>query len=92
LYKKLEAALTTAQAYLLTTWPEHGDPREHMHQAAIQSLGLIEDKIMGNVERQSRQATRKGERRSSSAKPCKTSLANYQKKKDNKRGRRTQEI
>jgi hypothetical protein len=34
-----------AQAYLLTTQPETGDPREHMHQAAIKSLGLVEDKL-----------------------------------------------
>jgi hypothetical protein len=40
-----EAALVAAQAYLLTTQPEPGDPREHMHQAAIRSLGLIEDKL-----------------------------------------------
>jgi hypothetical protein len=33
-----EAALVAAQAYLLTTQPEPGDPREHMHQAAIRSL------------------------------------------------------
>jgi hypothetical protein len=30
-----EAALVVAHAYLLTTQPEPGDPREHMHQAAI---------------------------------------------------------
>jgi hypothetical protein len=30
-----EAALVEAQAYLLTTQPKPGDPREHMHQAAI---------------------------------------------------------
>jgi hypothetical protein len=30
-----EAALIAAQACLLTTQPEPGDPREHMHQAAI---------------------------------------------------------
>jgi hypothetical protein len=30
-----EAALVAAQAYLLTTRPEPGDPREDMHQAAI---------------------------------------------------------
>jgi hypothetical protein len=30
-----EAALVAAQAYLLTTQPEPGDLREHMHQAAI---------------------------------------------------------
>jgi hypothetical protein len=42
-----EAALIAAQAYLLTTRPEPGDPREDMHQAAIQSLGIVEDKIRG---------------------------------------------
>jgi hypothetical protein len=41
-----EAALIAAQAYLLTTRPELGDPREDMHQAALQSLGIIEDEIM----------------------------------------------
>jgi hypothetical protein len=40
-----EAALVVAQAYLLTTQPKPGDPREHMHQAAIQSLGLVEDML-----------------------------------------------
>jgi hypothetical protein len=25
--------------------PKPGDPREHMHQAAIQSLGLVEDRL-----------------------------------------------
>jgi hypothetical protein len=40
-----EAALVAAQAYLLTTQPEPGDPREHMHQVAIKSLGLVGDKL-----------------------------------------------
>jgi hypothetical protein len=40
-----EGALVAAHAYLLTTQPEPGDPREHMHQAAIKSLGLVEDKL-----------------------------------------------
>jgi hypothetical protein len=40
-----EAALVEAQAYLLTTQPDPGDPREHMHQATIKSLGLVEDKL-----------------------------------------------
>jgi hypothetical protein len=44
-----EAALVAAHAYLLTTQPKPRDPREHMHQAAIRSLGLIEDKLMGNL-------------------------------------------
>jgi hypothetical protein len=41
----LEAALVVAQAYLLTTQPKSGDPRKHMHQVAIRSLGLVEDKL-----------------------------------------------
>jgi hypothetical protein len=40
-----EATLLAAQAYLLTIQPEPGDPREHMHQAAIRSLGLVEDRL-----------------------------------------------
>jgi hypothetical protein len=40
-----EAALVAAHAYLLTTQPKPGDPREHMHQAAIRSLGLVENKL-----------------------------------------------
>jgi hypothetical protein len=39
------AALVAAQAYLLTTQPEPGDPQEHMHQAAIKSLGLVEGRL-----------------------------------------------
>jgi hypothetical protein len=44
-----EAALVAAQAYLLTTQPKPGDPREHMYQAAIRSLGLVEDKLRENL-------------------------------------------
>jgi hypothetical protein len=40
-----EAALVATQAYLLTTQPKPGDPREHMHQVAIKSLGLVEDRL-----------------------------------------------
>jgi hypothetical protein len=43
----LEAAQIAAQAYLLTTRPEPGDPREDMHQAAVRSLGIVEEKIRG---------------------------------------------
>jgi hypothetical protein len=42
-----EAALVATQTYLLTTQPRPGDPREHMHQAAIRSLGVVEDKLRG---------------------------------------------
>jgi hypothetical protein len=44
-----EAALIAAKAYLLTTQPKPGDPREQMHQATIQSLGLVEEKLKGNI-------------------------------------------
>jgi hypothetical protein len=40
-----EAALVAAHAYLLTTQPEPRDPQEHMHQAAIRSLRLVEDRL-----------------------------------------------
>jgi hypothetical protein len=40
-----EAALVAAHAYLLTMQPKPRDPCEHMHQATIQSLGLVEDKL-----------------------------------------------
>jgi hypothetical protein len=40
-----EATLVAAKAYLLTTQPKPGDLWEHMHQAAIRSLGLVEDKL-----------------------------------------------
>jgi hypothetical protein len=40
-----EVALVAAHAYQLTTQPNPGDPREHMHQAAIRSLELVEDRL-----------------------------------------------
>jgi hypothetical protein len=44
-----KAALIAAHAYLLTTQPKPGDPREQMHQAAIRSLGLVEEKLKGSI-------------------------------------------
>jgi hypothetical protein len=70
-----EAALVAAQAYLLTTQPKPGDPREHMHQAAIRSLGLVEDKLRGSIsekksthhsERQKEEVKRKSSRNETS--------------------------
>jgi hypothetical protein len=70
-----EAALVAAHAYLLTTQPKPGDPREHMHQAVIQSLGLVEDKLRGNIlekklthrsERQKEEVKRKSSRNETS--------------------------
>jgi hypothetical protein len=56
-----EEALVATQAYLLATQPELRDPWEHMHQATIRSLGLIEDKLMGNLPE--KKATHRKERR-----------------------------
>jgi hypothetical protein len=56
-----EATLVAAHAYLLTTQPKPGNPQEHMHQAAIRSLGLIKDKLMGNLPE--KKATHHKERR-----------------------------
>jgi hypothetical protein len=44
-----EAVLIATQAYLLTTQPKPGDPWEQMHQAVIRSLGLVEEKLKGNI-------------------------------------------
>jgi hypothetical protein len=43
--KTLETALVVAQAYLLTTQPAPGDPRESMHPAAIKGLWWIGYKL-----------------------------------------------
>jgi hypothetical protein len=40
-----EAALVAAQAYMFTTQPNRGDPREHMHRAALQGLRLVGNKL-----------------------------------------------
>jgi hypothetical protein len=36
--KTAETALVAAQTYIYTTRPSPGDPREHMHRAALQGL------------------------------------------------------
>jgi hypothetical protein len=70
-----EAALVAAQAYLLTTQPEPRDPREHMHQAAIRSLGLVKGTTL---ERKRRRVTRTRERKTSSTNPHKVKQATHQ--------------
>jgi hypothetical protein len=56
-----EAALIAAQAYLLTTQPKPGDPREQMHQAAIRRLGSVEEKLKGNISE--KKLTQRSERK-----------------------------
>jgi hypothetical protein len=70
-----EVALIAAQTYLVTTQPKPGDPWENMHQATIRSLGLVEDKLRGNIlekksthcsERQKEEVKRKSSRNETS--------------------------
>jgi hypothetical protein len=48
--KTPEAALVAAQAYLHTTRPNLGDPREHMHRAALQGLNMVRNKLSAKEE------------------------------------------
>jgi hypothetical protein len=64
-----EVALIAAQAYLLTTQPKPGDPREQMHQAAIRSLGLVEEKLKENISK--KKSTHRSEREKEEVK-CKS--------------------
>jgi hypothetical protein len=48
--KTPEAALVAAQAYLHTTRPNSGDPREHMHRAALQGLKKVGSKLSAKEE------------------------------------------
>jgi hypothetical protein len=61
-----EAALVAAQAYLLTRQPKPGDLREHMHQATIKNLGLVEDRLRKHL--QEKKATYHKEKRKESFK------------------------
>jgi hypothetical protein len=48
--KTPEAALVAAQAYLYTTRPNLGDPREHMHRAALNGLKMVGKKLSAKEE------------------------------------------
>jgi hypothetical protein len=48
--KTPEAALVAAQAYLLTTRPNPGDPRKHMHRAALNGLNMVGHKLSAKGE------------------------------------------
>jgi hypothetical protein len=48
--KTPEAALVATQAYLHTTRPNPGDPREHMHQAALNGLKMVGNKLSAKEE------------------------------------------
>jgi hypothetical protein len=83
-----EAALIAAQAYLLKTQPEPGDPREHMHQAAIRSLGLVKNRLMGNLPEG--KATHRKERRKEESK-CKPSQNNSSDSSEDERRQKRKE-
>jgi hypothetical protein len=48
--KTPEAALIAAQTYLYTTQPSPGDPREHMHRAALQGRKMVGNKLTAKEE------------------------------------------
>jgi hypothetical protein len=48
--KTPEAALVAAQAYLHTTRPNPGDPREHMHRATLNGLKMVGNKLSPKEE------------------------------------------
>jgi hypothetical protein len=48
--KTPEAALVVAQAYLFTTRPSPGDPREHMHRAVLNGLKMVDNKLSAKEE------------------------------------------
>jgi hypothetical protein len=86
--KTPEEALVAAQAYLLTTQPEPGDPQEHMHQAAIRSLGLIENKLMRKLPEE--KVTHRRERRKEEFK-CKFSRNESSESSDEERRQKWKE-
>jgi hypothetical protein len=48
--KTPEAPLVAAQTYLYTTRPSPGDPREHIHRAALQGLRMVGNKLTAKEE------------------------------------------
>jgi hypothetical protein len=48
--KTPKAALVAAQAYLHTTRPNPGDPREHMHRSALNGLKMVGNKLSAKEE------------------------------------------
>jgi hypothetical protein len=50
LYQTPKVVLVAAQTYLYTTRPSPGDPREHMHRAALQGLRMVGNKLTAKDE------------------------------------------
>jgi hypothetical protein len=85
-----KAALIAAHPYLLTTQPKPGDPREHIHQAAIRSLGLVEDKLRENISE--KKSTHRSERQKEEVKrkSSRNKTSESSETRNAKRGRRMQ--
>jgi hypothetical protein len=84
-----EAALIAAQAYLLTTQPKPDDPREQMHQAAIRSLGLVEEKLNGNISE--KKLTHRSERKKEKLKRKSSRNETSESSEDEKRQKRKED-
>jgi hypothetical protein len=84
-----EAALIVAQAYLLTTQPKPGDPREQMHQAAIWNLGLVEEKLKGNISE--KKSTHQSEREKEEVKHKSSRNETSESSEDEKRQKRKED-
>jgi hypothetical protein len=87
-----ETTLIAAQAYLLTTQPEPRDPREHMHQEAIKSLGFVEDRLRKYSLEKSQHITRIRERKAEKTSPRKAKQVTHQATKSVRRERMMQGI
>jgi hypothetical protein len=61
-----------------------------MHQAAIRSLGLVEEKLKGSIPEKSRLTGVQGKKKKSSANSHEMKPANPQKTRSVKKGRRMQ--
>jgi hypothetical protein len=83
------AALIVAQAYLLTTQPKPGDPQEQMHQAAIRSLGLVEEKLKGNILE--KKSTHRSERKKEEVKRKSSRNKTSESSEDKKRQKRKED-
>jgi hypothetical protein len=84
-----EAALIAAQAYLLTMQPKPGYPREQMHQAAIRSLGLVEEKLKGNISE--KKSTYQSEREKEEVKHKSSQNKTSESSEDEKRQKRKED-
>jgi hypothetical protein len=84
--------LAAAQAYLLATRPEHGDPREDMHQAAIWSLGIVEGKIREQGLEIKSTRYRGNQKEKFRYDRSDSNYSESSERKSDRKGRRTQEV